>query len=229
MNATRCLTPSYWLGLCWSNDDATSVSSLDRLQAKIVAQKMKLEDMRGELASVERLAREHVRCKDMTSAKSAIRRKRSVAAMIAKAEHQLSCTEAILLNLDEIAEVRDTAEIVVQLQREFRGVNVDRLYQQVARASDALSVQKELVTETNQLLASANGESSFAVDDAALEAELAEMCNGVSEEAPSVGAAGAQFTAPAAQVVHVPPSPMEAAYSRFMSGPVGGAALPQTP
>jgi len=214
MNFTRCFQLSFWTTLCGSSEES-AISSVERLQAKIAAQKMKIEDYQNELVRFDAQIREHIRCKDMTSAKSTLRKKKGVALQLGKTEHQLGVNEALLANVDEVSDVRDTAEIVVALQREFKHVNVDKLYTQVARATDALTSQRELVAETNQALAGHASDVNFAVDDAALEAELQAML----EDQVDVRVGAPSYSAPPSMlppVAQPASNPLETLYSRFL-------------
>lgn len=210
---SECFSIDFWKRFFASSDD--EMSSVERVQAKITAQRMKVEDYRKELDTIERSIRESVRCKDMVSAKSMLRKKKSTATLLFKAEHSLGVLESILANIEEIADVRDTADIVVAVQREYKHVNVDRLYRDVARASDGLTSIRESVGETNQVLAGNSAEPVF--DESALDAELAAYLDEPASHdisSPLI-ASGRAWVEPPVQEQR-PVSEIERIYSRYM-------------
>jgi hypothetical protein len=152
----------------------------------------------------------------MVNAKSTLRRKKNAVLLLTKAEHQLSCQEAILSNIEEISDIQETAQIVVAIQRDHKHINVEKMYAQVSRASDGLATMRELVGDTNQALG-ANASESVIDDsmlDAELEAYLAEPAS--SDAAVRTMVQPTQLAAPAPVRVEAGEGELKQLYARYM-------------
>lgn len=169
---SACFSWNYWAGICEPSGD-DRISSVERLEAQMTGYSHRIRDINTHIQECERRKVVCIQKKDVAGLKLCIREKHAKQVQLSKFEKLRTFVESLHAQVNEADAVRETVQVVTQFQREFKNVNAEKLYKELAKTTDIFQQSREAVADTQQLLAE-TGDPAYMQSNAALEAELEE-------------------------------------------------------